>query len=53
VRPDGKTPRTLTEEMLLTAWDGSKTAQRLEAAYAAVRERIRPTMTELLEQTRR
>jgi pyrroloquinoline-quinone synthase len=53
VRPDGKTPRTLTEEMLLTAWDGSKTAQRIEAAYVAVRERIRPTMTELLEQARR
>jgi pyrroloquinoline quinone (PQQ) biosynthesis protein C len=52
-RPDGKTPRTFTEEMLLTAWDGSKTAQRIEAAYAAVRERIRPTMTELLEQARR
>lgn len=52
VRPDGATPRGILEEILLTAWDGSKTAQKLESKMREARERRLPTLGALREEGR-
>ncbi len=52
-RPDGPTPRSIAHEVLLTAWDGSAVAQRLEGGVRRLRDRALPTLTELVERGRR
>ena len=47
-RPDGAKPRTVLHEILLTAWDGSRWAQRLEAIARAWRERALPSLTAMI-----
>ena len=53
VRPDGAAPRSIGREILLTAWDGVPRLRKLEARYQMIRERLRPTLGELVEQARR
>jgi hypothetical protein len=53
LRPDGAEPRSLTREILLTAWDGVPSLRGLEARYDALRTRLRPTLDELVDQGRR
>ncbi len=48
VRPDGKLPRGTLHELLLTFWDGSTLARRLETAWLERRARGVPTLAELL-----
>jgi pyrroloquinoline quinone (PQQ) biosynthesis protein C len=52
IRPDGATPRTLLQEVLVTAWDGMPRLRALEARYDAIRTRFRPTINEIVEQGR-
>jgi pyrroloquinoline quinone (PQQ) biosynthesis protein C len=47
VRPDGAKPRSVLHEIVLTAWDGSSLARRLELGIVRARERFRPTLAEL------
>lgn len=49
IRPDGATPRTIVEELLLTAWDGMPRLRRLEAGYEALKTRRRPTLAQIVE----
>jgi pyrroloquinoline quinone (PQQ) biosynthesis protein C len=51
-RPDGATPRGIVHEILLTAWDGSPTAQRVQRAFEAARDGRRPTMARLRQEAR-
>ncbi|HEX4513569.1 MAG TPA: iron-containing redox enzyme family protein [Polyangiaceae bacterium] len=53
VRPDGAVPRSLAHEVLLTAWDGSKLAQRIERGVLAMRDGALPTLTQIVERGRR
>ncbi len=53
VRVDGAAPRTIAEEILVTAWDGSPRLRAIEAGYDALMSRKRPTIAELIEQGRR
>jgi pyrroloquinoline-quinone synthase len=53
VRPDGAVPRTALHEVLLTAWDGIPRLRALEGQYHRLRARMRPTITEMIEQGRR
>jgi pyrroloquinoline quinone (PQQ) biosynthesis protein C len=53
IRPDGARPRGIGHEVLLSAWDGSKLARRLEEGVRALRRRARPTLGALLESVRR
>jgi pyrroloquinoline-quinone synthase len=53
IRPDGATPRTVLQEVLVTAWDGMPRLRALEARYDALRARRRPSINELIEQGRR
>lgn len=53
VRVDGVSPRTIAQEILVTAWDGSPRLRALEAGYDALLARRRPTISELIEQGRR
>lgn len=53
IRPDGEKPRTVLQEVALTAWDGSKIARRLEAGWEALKERRRPSLRDVVEQGRR
>ncbi len=53
IRPDGTKPRTLVQEVALTAWDGSKLARRLEAGWEALKESRRPTLRAIVEEGRR
>ena len=52
IRPDGATPRTILQEVLVTAWDGMPRLRALEARYADLRARFRPTLNQLVEQGR-
>jgi pyrroloquinoline quinone (PQQ) biosynthesis protein C len=52
IRPDGATPRTVLQEVLVTAWDGMPRLRALEARYEAFRARRRPTLNEIVEQGR-
>jgi pyrroloquinoline quinone (PQQ) biosynthesis protein C len=47
VRPDGAKPRSLLQEIALTAWDGSSLARRVELGVKKAHERLRPTLGEL------
>ena len=53
IRPDGATPRTVLQEVLVTAWDGMPRLRALEARYDAFRAKRRPSINELVEQGRR
>lgn len=53
IRPDGATPRTVLQEVLVTAWDGMPRLRALEARYEALRMRWRPTLSQIIEQGRR
>jgi pyrroloquinoline quinone (PQQ) biosynthesis protein C len=53
IRPDGATPRTIVQEVLVTAWDGMPRLRALEARYEAWRLRRHPSLHELVEQGRR
>ncbi|MDB4935159.1 MAG: hypothetical protein JWP87_2131 [Labilithrix sp.] len=53
IRPDGATPRTILQEVLVTAWDGMPRLRALEARYDALRKRWHPSINELVEQGRR
>ncbi|MBX3225234.1 MAG: iron-containing redox enzyme family protein [Labilithrix sp.] len=53
VRVDGASPRTIAREILMTAWDGSPRLRALEAGYDSLLARRRPTIRELIEQSRR
>jgi pyrroloquinoline-quinone synthase len=52
IRPDGAVPRTVLQEVLVTAWDGMPRLRALEARYDAFRARRRPSITEIVEQGR-
>jgi pyrroloquinoline quinone (PQQ) biosynthesis protein C len=52
IRPDGATPRTILQEVLVTAWDGMPRLRALEARYDALRMRWRPSINQLVEQGR-
>jgi len=52
VRVDGPTPRTIAREILLTAWDGSKRLRALESTFDSLLARRRPTLSELVEESR-
>jgi len=52
IRPDGATPRTILQEVLVTAWDGMPRLRALEARYDALRTRWRPTLNQIVEQGR-
>ncbi len=52
LRPDGAKARSLTGEILLTAWDGARVARAVEGALAAARARTRPSLAQLLESIR-
>lgn len=52
IRPDGATPRTVVQELLVTAWDGMPRLRALEARYDQIRARFRPTIDQLVEQGR-
>jgi pyrroloquinoline-quinone synthase len=52
VRPDGAKPRSFLGEIALTAWDGSPTLRALEDRVAALQERRRPSLREIIEQGR-
>lgn len=52
IRPDGATPRTIVQEVLVTAWDGMPRLRALEARYDQIRARFRPTIDQLVEQGR-
>lgn len=51
-RLDGPVPRSITQEILLTAWDGFKTGRALEERVLAWRERRLPTIEQILERAR-
>jgi Iron-containing redox enzyme len=51
-RLDGPRPRGVLHELLLTAWDGSRTGRLLEAQAERLRERRRPTMQDVLREAR-
>jgi pyrroloquinoline-quinone synthase len=53
IRPDGATPRTVLQEVLVTAWDGMPRLRALEARYDAFKAKRRPSINELVEQGRR
>lgn len=53
IRPDGVVPRSIPHEIALTAWDGSPRLRKLEAGYARLMTRLRPTLNELIEAGRR
>ncbi|MBX3186094.1 MAG: iron-containing redox enzyme family protein [Labilithrix sp.] len=53
IRPDGVTPRSVLQEILITAWDGVPRLRALEARYDALRTRMRPTLSQIVEQGRR
>ena len=53
IRPDGATPRTILQEVLVTAWDGMPRLRALEARYEALRTRHRPSINQIVEQGRR
>jgi pyrroloquinoline quinone (PQQ) biosynthesis protein C len=48
VRPDGATPRSIAQELLLTAWDGVGWARSLENSLLARRAARRPTLAQLI-----
>lgn len=52
IRPDGATPRTIVQEVLITAWDGMPRLRALEERYDQIRARFRPTIDQLVEQGR-
>lgn len=52
MRPDGPSPRSLAGELLLTAWDGSRTARAIEEKLTNWRWRARPTIARLLGDAR-
>ncbi len=52
IRPDGATPRTILQEVLVTAWDGMPRLRALEARYDALRTRLRPSINQIVEQGR-
>jgi pyrroloquinoline-quinone synthase len=52
IRPDGATPRTILQEVLVTAWDGMPRLRALEAHYDALRTRLRPSINQIVEQGR-
>ena len=52
IRPDGATPRTVLQEVLVTAWDGMPRLRALEARYEALRMHFRPTLDQIVEQGR-
>jgi pyrroloquinoline-quinone synthase len=52
IRPDGATPRTILQEVLVTAWDGMPRLRALEARYEALRTRWRPSINQIVEQGR-
>jgi pyrroloquinoline quinone (PQQ) biosynthesis protein C len=51
-RLDGKEPRGVVHELLLTAWDGWSVGRFLEAQMERAAERRRPTMNQVLESAR-
>ena len=52
-RPDGPTPRTLLQEIALTAWDGSALATAMsDRVTALVERRQRPSLHQLLQTCR-
>ena len=53
IRPDGATPRTVLQEVLVTAWDGMPRLRALEARYDAFKAKRRPSINELVERGRR
>lgn len=52
IRPDGATPRTVLQEVLVTAWDGMPRLRAIEARYDAFKARRRPSIHEIIEQGR-
>lgn len=52
IRPDGKTPRSIASEILLTAWDGLSPLRAIEARWDAREERRRPTLAEIVANVR-
>lgn len=52
-RPDAKLPRTTLHEVLLTWWDGRNWARSLESRLAQRKDSSLPTITEVMEATRR
>lgn len=53
VRPDGARPRTIAEEVAITAWDASRHLRSLEGRLDWFKARKRPTLTELVEMGRK
>jgi pyrroloquinoline quinone (PQQ) biosynthesis protein C len=53
IRPDGATPRTVLQEVLVTVWDGMPRLRALEARYDALRVRRRPSIEQVIEQGRK
>ena len=53
IRPDGATPRTVLQEVLVTVWDGMPRLRALEARYEGLRARRRPTLEQIVAQGRR
>lgn len=53
VRLDGALPRSITTELLLTAWDGSPRLRALETGYDSWRARWRPTLAAIVEEGRK
>lgn len=53
LRADGEKPRSAPAEVLLTAWDGMRLTRALSARYDDLRERLRPTLAQLVEMGRR
>lgn len=52
IRPDGAKPRSVMEEILVTAWDGSPRLRALEAGVDRLRARFRPSVHQIIEKGR-